>query len=373
MKKLLIFSVLLISFRATAQIDSLVVKIQKTDFDYKAALFHENRIYAITTSGEAVIWDLHTLDTVSFTHNDTGSYKILCIANDRSGRLYFGTSTGYVFEYKPETGEWSVYKKINHSVHHIFFNSANEPIFIIANAVYDPVRKRYWTKFENRGGGLIVKKKVMGLFSKRIYQYFNMPDYTFLDSRDRLWMTASFGEFGGSVQVFDTKNYRIEDNHLDSLSMGLLFPKSVFEGPDGKLFMTSGLQHFRSSGQIYEVKADRSVRSIFESSGPRILERKTKKVLNEGGLFIGPGAYNKGDSCIYFATNRGIHRISLDEQNQQPVCVINPGLSWEREPAAIGMAMNIKRMEFLSNDRLLFLTVKDGIGILQNGLVTLLK
>lgn len=352
--------------------DNLTVKIHKTNSIYTKIAHHENQIYAITNSGNVIIWDLNSLDTVSFTHNDTAQYRFLCVTKDKQNQLYFGTDKGHIFQYKPGTGEWVIYKKIKYSVHHVFFNSENNPILIVPYAVYDPIQKRHWTKFENRNEGLIVKKKVLGLFSKRIYSYFNMPDYTFLDSRDRLWMTASFGEFGGSVQIFDTRNYRVTDSKLDSISLELMSPKSVFEGSNNEIFITSGLQHFSNSGTIYQIDSTHSIRQIFNSSGRKRIERKTGKVLDEGGLFIGPGAYNKNDSCIYFATSRGIHKMNI-YQDQEPDLVINPDLTWTREPLAIGVAMNIKKMEFLPDGSLMFLTSNDGIGILTGNNLTLLK
>jgi hypothetical protein len=362
-----------ISIYCTAQPDSASVTIQKTNANYTQILYHENRIYGITSYGQAVIWDLSSFDTVAFNHNDTVSYKFLCVAKDRLNQLYFGTNTGHVFQYKPETGEWLLYKKIRYRVHHLFFNSENQPIFIIANAVYDPIRKKYWDKFENRDGGFVVTKKVLWLFKKRVYHYFNMPDYTFLDSHDRLWMTASFGEFGGSVQIFDTKNYRIVEPKLDSINMGLLFPRSVFEGSSNEILITSGLQHFSNSGDIYRINSDNSTTLLFHSSGHRKIDSKTRKVVDEGGLFIGPGAYNPSDGRIYFATSRGIHKMHIDKNDVKIELVINPDLSWEREPMAIGVAMNIKKMEFLPDGSLMFLTTKDGIGILRNNAVSFLK
>lgn len=319
------------------------------------------------------MWNLSTLDTLSFEKNDTTSYKFLCVAKDRMNAIYFGTDKGHIFKYQPETGECYVFKKLKYAVHYIVFNSDNHPLVIVPYAIYDPITKKHWTKFENHTDGLIHRKKILGLFSKRVYKYFQMPQYIFLDSQDRLWMTAGFGEFGGDAQIFDTKNFRIVDNKFDSISPGLLHPKSVFEGPDQKIFITSGLQHFSSSGDIYKINAIGSTTKVFHSSGPRVLDRKTQKVVDQGGLFIGPGAYNRNDDCIYFATSRGIHKIKVDKNNSQGAeFVIDPALRWGREPLAIGAAMNIKRMEFLPDGRLLFLTAMDGIGILDGHRITLL-
>jgi hypothetical protein len=364
---------LFIPFSAFTQSDSSIIRIEKTNSSYKTALYYNDNVYAITESGHVVIWNLSTLDTILFPKNDTASYKFLCVAKDQINAVYFGTDKGHIFKYHPETGECGLYKKLKYSIHHIVFNSNNHPLVIVPYAVYDPITKKRWTEFENHTNGLILKKKVLGLFSKRIYKYLQMPQYTFLDSQDRLWMTASFGEFGGDVQIFDAKNFRILDNKFDSISPGLLCPKSVFEGTGKNIFITSGLQHFSNSGDIYRVDPDGSTTKIFHSSGRTVIDRKTNKVIDEGGLFIGPGAYNKQDDCIYFATSRGIHKIrSSQNKSEAAELVVDPALRWGREPLAIGVAMNIKRMEFLPDGRLLFLTAMDGIGMLDHGKITLL-
>ncbi len=375
MKRFAFSTILILSFTfCVGQTDSITTKIERTKSIYSDILHNRDRIYAINISGQVVIWDLLTLDTISFSHNDTSAYKFLCVAKDRNNNVHFGTDKGHFFKYSPATAEFSLYKKLKYPIHHIFFNSSNHPLAIVPYAIYDPIAKKHWTEFENHTDGLIHKKKVLGLFSKRIYKYFQMPQYTFLDSQDRLWMTASFGEFGGDVQIFDAKDFRIIDNKFDSIKPGLLHPKSVFEGPDQKIFITSGLQHFSSSGDIYRIRPDGSSTKVFHSSGPRVMDRKTKKVIDEGGLFVGPGAYNKEDDCIYFATSRGIHKIKSNQNKSEAAeLVVDPGLRWGREPLAIGVAMNIKRIEFLPDGRLLFLTAMDGIGILDQGKITLLR
>jgi hypothetical protein len=363
----------LIAFSAFTQSDSSISRIEKTNSSYRTTLYHNDNVYAISESGQVVIWNLSKLDTIPFPHNDTASYKFLCVAKDRMDAIYFGTDKGHIFKFGPEKKVWSLERKLTNPVHHIVFNSDNHALVIVPYAVYDPITKRRWTKFENHTDGLIRKKKVFGLFWKRVHKYFQMPQYTFMDSQDRLWMTASFGEFGGDLQIFDSKNFRIMDNKFDSISSGLFFPKSVFEGPNREIFITSGLQHFANSGDIYRINPDGTTTKVFHSSGPRVLDRKTKKVIDEGGLFVGPGAYNKQDGCIYFATSRGIHKIKADENKYETAeLVVDPGLRWGREPLAIGVAMNIQGMEFLPDGRLLFLTAMDGIGILDRVKIVLL-
>jgi hypothetical protein len=182
---------LFIAFPANAQSDSAVTRIERTTFDYQSLLYYHDNVYAISKSGHVVIWDLVKLDTIPFPKNDTASYKFLCVAKDRMDAIYFGTNKGHIYKYNPATGECDLCKKLKYSVHHLVFNSRNQPLVIVPYAVYDPITKRSWTEFENHTNGLIHKKKVLGVFSKRISKYFQMPQYTFLDSQDRLWIPTS--------------------------------------------------------------------------------------------------------------------------------------------------------------------------------------
>lgn len=375
-KQLIIGLILLAAFHgALAQGERIPLKrnINSKKRRPHSRLYSNNRIYAITAAGRAVLWDLLSLDTIPFAYNDTASYKFLCVSKDQTDAIYFGTDKGHMFRFDPGTGKFDLYKKLRYAVYHIFFNSENCPLVIVPYALYDPLTKRHWTKFDNHTNGIIRKRKVFGLFFVRMHKYFQMPQYTFLDSKDRLWMTASSGEFGGDVQIFDARKFRIFDNKFDSISPGLLHPRSVFESSDGSIFITSGLHHFASSGDIYWISEDGTTSKLFHSSGLPVRDRETGKVIAQGGLFVGPGAYNKRDHSIYFATDRGIHKIGLDQSRYNNLeLVADPILRWAREPLAIGVAMNIWRMEFLPDGRLLFLTIMDGIGILDGGKITLL-
>ncbi|WP_160144087.1 hypothetical protein [Chryseolinea soli] len=364
---------ILISYYGMAQPDSLIVNVRKTNTKYKSFLCDKNRIYAINERGNVVVWDLTTLDTLPFARHDTAAYKFLCVAKDRNNQIYFGTDKGDILIYRPETNALSHQRKLKYSANYLCFNSDNHPVAIIPYAVYDPIRRKRWTEFENHTTGIIYRKKILGLFFKKTDKYFQPPQYTFMDSKDRLWMTAGFGEFGGDVQIFDARNFKILDNKFDSIDPGLIFPRSVFEGPNGDIFITSGLQHFSNSGDIYRIDSSGTANKIFTSDGPRRVERKTGKVIDEGGLFIGPGAYNRQDNCMYFATTRGIYKMSLTNNKPgEPELVINPSLSWGAEPLAVGVAMSIKKMEFLDNGTLLFLTTMNGIGIYEAGKITFL-
>lgn len=375
MRSILFLTILFLDvFFSIGQSHTVTSTIQRTNLKYRSALHCKNNVYAIAESGHVVVWSLQRLDTIPFPKHDTATFKFLCAGKDRNDVVYFGTDKGHIFKYDAASRKYSLYKKIEYSVYDIVFNTDDRLLVIVRNGVYDPLKKKRWSKFGNHTNDLIVKKRVLGVFAITVHKYFEMPQYTFLDSQDRLWMTTAFGEFGGDVQIFDTKKLRIVNNRFDSISTGFRHPKSVFEGLNREIFLTSGLEHFYSSGEIYRIDPNRTVTRVFHSSGPPVFEAETNKMISEGGVFVGPGAFNKQDSCIYFATSRGIHKIKMNRKRSDVAeMVANPSLHWENEPLAIGAAMSIKRMEFLPDGRLLFLTSMDGIGVFDGAKITLLR
>jgi hypothetical protein len=355
-----------------AQSDSLGVnKIVRTTINYKSFATSENKLFAINDSGKVVIWDLVNFDTIHFAHNDL-SFRYTAISKDRQNQIFIGTNTGDIYKVNPADLSFSVFLEDKYSVHAICFNSDNKMFLVVPYAVYDPTTKKRWSNFTHEKNGMITRKKVLGLFWKTTNNYFNLPEVTSIDGLDRIWMTSSFGEFGGSIQLFDTKEKKELNDKFDGLDMGVVFPKSVFIDDNGNTYITSGLQHFMNFGEIFKIDEHRTVTKIYDSNDYR---DTTKSTFEDAGIFVGPGAYNKIDNSIYFATTSGFYKATLPKVGkiQDPHLLFNPTLSWEREPLAIGVGMTVKQMEFTTENKLIFLTTNDGVGIFYNNRLTFLK
>src|SRR4030095_361273 len=101
-----------------------------------------------------------------------------------------------------------------YSVHGICFNSSDKMFLIVPYAVYEPETQKLWNNFiHEKNAGL----KHISKNGKEANKYFNLPQITFIDNQDRIWMTNSFGEFGGSLQLFDAKKDKILSSKFDSL------------------------------------------------------------------------------------------------------------------------------------------------------------
>jgi len=355
-----------------AQTDSIgFARIVKTNINYKYFTIADDKFFAINDSGQVVVWDLNKLDTIQFAHNNT-SFRYTAISKDRQNQIFIGTNKGKIYKVNPSDLSYSLFLDDKHSVHAICFNADNKMFLIVPAAVYEPSTKKHWNKFRHEKNGMIVRKKVLGLFWRKTKKYFDMPQLTFMDNHDRIWMTSSFGEFGGSLQLFDTRKRKKLSAKFEGLDMGLFFPRSVFSDNNGNIYITSGLQHLMNYGEIYKIDKQRTVTKIYDSED---YIDTTKNIFEDVGIFVGPGAYNKTDSSIYFATTRGFYKAALPSTGklQNPQLMFNPALRWEREPLAIGAGMTIKQMEFTTDNKLIFLTTNDGIGIYGEGKLIFLK
>jgi len=350
---LFFFSTILIS---SAQTDSL----QKENPSFCKMLVGTENIYGLNSSGQLFAWDLNTLTRIFTT--DT-LVKYTSIAKDNSNKIYLGTANGKIYTLNKNDFSIDLYLELikGHEITDIFFNSSNEIFLVVPYGLYDPVKDQYWTNFKHQPNSIIVSKRFLLFFRKRTNRYFAMPQYTFIDSQDRIWMTKSYGEFGGSIQIFDTQKRTELRADIDSLNFGLLFPKSVFEDKNQNIYITSGLQHFMNFGDIFRINNHLATK-IYDSEDFR---DTTKSNLLGRGVFVGPGAFNPFDNKIYFATTAGFYRTNIPKEGRidNPELIFKPQLRWDNEPMAIGVSMSVKKLAFTGDNKLVFLTSNNGIGV----------
>ncbi|TRZ42163.1 hypothetical protein [Robertkochia solimangrovi] len=345
--------------------------MKKVNPSFTKMLVSDENIYALNSSGQLHVWNLKSLNRTFTT--DTNVVKYTSIAKDNSNKIYLGTAKGKIFTIDKNDYSIDLHLELkkDYSVTDIFFNSTDEIFLIVPYAVYDPIKDKYWTDFKHQPNGMIVSKRFLFLFRKRTNKYFDMPQYAFIDSQDRIWMAKSFGEFGGSIQIFDTRRRTELSADIDSLNFGLLFPKSVFEDKDQNIYITSGLQHFMNSGDIFRIKNNTAIK-IYDSEDFR---KTTETNPFGGGIFVGPGTYNAFDNKIYFATTEGFYRAAIPNEGriENPELIFKPELLWDREPLAIGVSMSVKRLTFTTDNRLVFLTSNNGIGIYDGTELKMIK
>ena len=113
----------------------------------------------------------------------------------------------------------------------------------------------YWTNFHHNYSPMIVEKRYLFFFKKRIKTFFLPPSLVFVDNNDVIWMTSFYGEFGGTLQLFDSQERKIINTPIENLELGLFFPQSIFtDGKTDAVYIASGIQHIISSGDIFKIQ-----------------------------------------------------------------------------------------------------------------------
>lgn len=336
---------------------------------YKEMVMNGNYLYALGDKGELSVWDIHTFKKLHQVQDTMYS----AIAKDRNNIIHIGTKEGKLAKLNTENFGLVWYSQLKKEVpiNNIFFNSQNKMFLIVPYCVYDPVNDKIWDKFKivhTAGMNVSTVKKFLFWTYLRPAKYnFTLPKFTFTDSKDRIWMSRSFGEFGTTLNVFDAKKQ--EELNPDIFeSYGSLHLQSVFEDDSKNVFVTSGLQHMMySGGNIYKIVNGKAI-TIFDT------DEYSRETL-ERGLYIGPGAFNNSDRKLYFATQKGIYRALVPQEGKIKTIekVVVPELLYSRENLAIGMQMAIKKMEFTPDNKLLFLTTNNGIGVFDGKDIVMLE
>lgn len=354
---ILILILVSITYNSIAEVDSV------SDGNLKLIkMVHDDEyVYALNDEGLLYVWDIENRERTF--KSDTIS-KYTSISKDTANNIYIGTDNGKIYRLNPNHYSFDLYLDVEDKpvIHEIIFNSNNEVFLALPNGIYCPKEDEYWSDFVQPQNGIITKKRFLFFFWKETKIYYLTPQLTFIDSKDRLWMTRSFGEFGCSVQLFDTRVREPIVPEIDNLKMGGLNPRSIFEDKDQNIYLSSGLHHFSKSGQIYIIDSSNISRIIYDSED---FKDSTEKNIFNMGILVGPGAYNKLEDKVYFATSEGFYRASIPKNDkiQNPEFIFKPELYWDREALSIGTSMPILKLDFTTDNKLLFLTSNNGIGI----------
>ena len=321
----------------------------------KDMIAKDSLLYAVTTDGKIKCWNLSTEKKKTVTHNSR--FTFTAISSDKQQNVVVGTNDGKLFTLSDKGLQLLHAMQKPYTIEHIVFNSQNEPYLIICNALYAPLTHTYWTAFP--------QQTTVGIrIEKRAKEFFRFPSCVFVDAHDVIWMTNFYGEFGGSFQLFDSKERKPLNRSIENLELGLFFPQSIFsDGKTDAVYIASGLQHLINSGDIFKID---------NYTAEKILNDDDFDLNNR--LFIGASTIDPVTQTLYIATQKGIYKTFLSKSRKIGILELlcEPKLRWEREPLAMGAKMAIKKL-LLVRGKLLFLTSQNGIGVFENGNISYLK
>ncbi|MCC3158962.1 hypothetical protein LJ737_17090 [Hymenobacter sp. 15J16-1T3B] len=189
------------------------------------------------------------------------------------------------------------------------------------------------------------------------------PAAYFIDSADRIWVGFGYGEWGGNVFVFDTQEKQFLAPDFGEFRIELNPIKSIFEA-NSTVYLTCGLHHFTASGCIVGF-TNLQARFLLQSEAAR--DSADGKFFVKSGEYIGPGAFNASNQCLYFYSQNGIFRGPAQSDLSRLANwekVVQPKLHWTNgQRDAVGSPMNVLKIAFTADNTLVFLSQNDGIGL----------
>jgi len=193
-----------------------------------------------------------------------------------------------------------------------------------------------------------------------------------MDAADNLWLGFQYGEWGGDLFVFNTRLKRFLPLNIGGFSIELYPIQGICSNRE-EVFISTGMDHMTTSGSIVRFK-DYKASVIFDSSPFADAHRDDSAFQGE---YIGPAAFNNLDHRLYFYSQHGFFRGDPDQDLssiEKWGKIGQPRLKWSWDQSdAVGSPMNVRKIAFFHDSKIVFLTQLNGIGLLQNGDAVFLK
>jgi hypothetical protein len=335
----------------------------------------DTTLYTIDYEGGLMAWSLLLKDTLPCPCANTGKVFTAIVRNPM-GEILLGTKTGEILQLHASLKNCIQLDKVDYPVLGIQVNALGQRFIAGPAYIETTAAKKRWSEFPLMAYRMHASRAKTSGKQKASKTWYLPPQQSMMDSRGRWWMLHAFGEFGGEFQVFDSQEGQVITADFSALPNGHLHPTAVVEDVYGNVYLSSGLMHYFTSGEIYRLSPEGQVRKIYDSKTQAPVEDPLRPG-KQTDLCIGASAYDEHTHQLYIATQAGIYKAGLgtvDEPTLGPLqLVVAPALSSVKNPMAQGLALPVVRMEFSSLHQLVFLTQQDGIGVYDGEQLYLLK
>jgi len=322
-----------------------VIEKKNSNYQYKDFVNDGEKLWGLTTDGKLSLFDANNGDPIpDKVRNDS---VIIILAKDKEGNIVIGDKSKSIKRYEKHSNSWITLFKFDNTLLGLVFDSKNNYYLLTDKGIFDCLGKKYFYPDSSLNDQI---QHGAGWFREPVFM---------TDTNDNIWIGFGYGEWGGELFIFSTIDKKFIIPQLKGFPITLNPIKSIFESNES-VYVTSGLMHFSTSGSIAKFD-DFHSSVIFESEAP-----KRANIETIDGEYIGPGAFNKADSCIYFYSQNGIFKGNPGKdltRIENWIKVLQPKLHWsDGQPDAIGSPMNVLKLKFI-NDKLVFVSQNDGIGI----------
>jgi len=323
---------------------------QKT-VNYKDMILDHQRLWALTTTGELRVFDMQQPPVPS--GNLSSNAPIVALAIDRLSNIVIGDDQKHIKVYDSVRHVWRLLGNYTGTLYAITFNTLNECYLLTSKGVVDYKTGKTYRSDSSHNIMAIHDRKWEGLST------------WYMDPGDDLWIGFNYGEWGGDLQIFDT---RLKCFRCFNMDLNILPVQSICYG-GGYVYVSTALCHFRTSGTIIRLRY---------YCGAEVFTNPPVRGTNGGEEqeYVGPAVYSKGDSSLYFYSDRGIFKGHPDKHMSKSgnwEKVAEPHLLWAGgQPMAVGSPMNVRKLIIADDGRLIFLSQLNGIGVVNGDSIAFL-
>jgi len=355
---------------------------KKFDSKYADITIKNNLVYALSKTNKLVVWNMKKSD-ISYIKKE-----ISCIYISKNKGVFCVNLDGEILK-EIKQNQWKKVGAFTGTPYAIVTTSLNKIASISSRGIkYN--NKYYMPTEKNRIGN--------GMYSFKNNKL-RKPQLTYIDNKDRIWISYDFGKFS-EVFIFDTKKHAFikhkslsildekktfnskEDYlkdyqkkqfkkypyHVKKLGKEYCykFPtelpvlygiKSITQDKLGNYIFSEGLgySHKKNGMFVYKITTEKKFYAIVEHT-----ENSFKKQ-NE---IIGPVIYNNHNETLYYYSNYGFFKLHKEEYKFTNELIVDPNvlLYTKKIPHKYGSVMNVKKMFFLDKTRFVFLTKQYGFG-----------
>jgi len=352
------------------------------DSKYADITTKNNLVYALSKTNKLVVWDMKNGD-LSYIKKE-----ISCIYSNNNNQVYCVNLDGEILkEIKPN--QWKKAGAFTGTPYAIVTTSLNKIASISSRGIkYN--NKYYMPSEKNRIGN--------GMYSFKNNKL-REPQLTYIDNKDRIWISYDFGKFS-EVFIFDTKkaafiNHKplsvIDDKRTFNSREDYLkdyqkkqfkkypyhvkkqgkeycykFPtelpllygiKSITQDKLGNYIFSEGLAYSHKKNGVFEYQTTN------EKKFYKIVEH-TEKSFKKQNEIIGPVIYNNHNEALYYYSNYGFFKLYKKESKFTNELIVDPNvlLYTKKIPHNYGSVMIVKKMLFMDKTRFVFLTKQYGFG-----------
>jgi len=314
--------------------------------NYVDFVITNNKIFALTATGHINLINANTGDIIDTNINSDTS--IIAIALDKKGNVITANANKKLELLNQQSLKLIKIKQSKDQIYNMVFSKDNKIYLITSKGI------------NNVSTGKIYPPDTTVKLNHQVRGWSN-PSAIFMDKDDNIWLGYGFGEWGGELYIFSTKQSKFLKLAMNNCCLEPV--QSIF-ADDNSIYISSGLDHMETSGCITKID-NFHCSQVFSSNTYWKGNSANKQPIT--GEYIGPALFNKKDNAIYFYSQNGIFKGNVDRDLSQINAwtkIATPKLHWTYGQAkAAGSPMNVIKMEYASNGKLFLLTVNDGIGV----------